>query len=89
MTTSQPASDSAHEPEEKDLGRRLAWRRTFLEVLGIGLVAAAFMVSWPLAEDPSLPATRPFLLLVGLLVLAAGLALKRRCSDRGSRRSEQ
>jgi hypothetical protein len=52
-----------------------------LEVMGIGLVVAAFMVTWPPPDDPSLPATRPFLVLVGLLLFSAGVALERRSSS--------
>jgi hypothetical protein len=89
MAPSHPASDSSYEAHEKSLRRRLAWRRTILEVLGIGLVAGAFMISWPPAEDPSLPATRPFLVLVGVLIFAAGLALERRHADRENRRSTE
>jgi hypothetical protein len=89
MATSQPASGTSYEAQERSLRRRLAWRRTILEVLGIGLVAGAFMVSWPPAEDPSLPATRPFLILVGVLIFAAGLALERRRADRENRRSTE
>jgi hypothetical protein len=85
---SPPASDSSYEPQERSLRRRLAWRRTILEVLGIGLVAGAFLVNWPPAEDPLLPATRPFLVLVGLLVFTAGLALERRYSHRNGRSDE-
>ena len=86
--TSQPVSDSSHESHATSLARRLAWRRIILEVLGIGLVMAGFMENWPPSEDPSLPATRPFLVLVGLLIFSAGLALERRHVDRGNRRSE-
>jgi drug/metabolite transporter (DMT)-like permease len=75
---SQSRSGSSHESQTTSLRRRLGWRRTILEVLGIALVVAAFMVNWPPSDDPSLPATRPFLVLVGVLVFAAGLALERR-----------
>ena len=68
--------DSSPESEEAGVARRLAWRRIVLEVMGIGLVVAAFMVTWPPSDDPSLPATRPFLVLVGLLLLSAGVALE-------------
>lgn len=72
--------DSSHEVETTGVGRRLAWRRIILETIGIGLVVAGFIVSWPPPDDPSLPATRPFLVLVGLLLFSAGLALERRAA---------
>jgi hypothetical protein len=76
MATTQSASDMLHEAQQRSLRRRLAWRRMVLETIGIGLVVAGVMVDWPSAEDPSLPSTRPFLILVGLLIFAAGLALE-------------
>ena len=70
--------DSPQELEEAGVGRRLAWRRIILEAIGIALIVAGFMVSWPPSDDPAVPATRPFLVLVGLLLFSAGLALERR-----------
>ena len=69
-------SESAQEVEAAGLARRLAWRCIILEVIGISLVATGLMVSWPPPDDPSLPPTRPFLVFVGLLICAAGLALR-------------
>jgi hypothetical protein len=86
---SQPVSDPSHDSQATSLRRRLAWRRTILEVLGIGLVAAGLVVNWPPSDDPSLPATRPFLVLVGLLIFAAGLALRRQHADRENQQSEK
>jgi hypothetical protein len=68
--------DSSPELQEAGFSRRLAWRRIVLEVIGIGLVMAGLMVSWPPPDDPALPATRPFLVLVGLLLFSAGVALE-------------
>ena len=87
METLMP--DSSHDLERTGFSRRLAWRRIVLEVMGIGLVVAGVMVSWPPPDDPSLPATRPFFILVGLLLFSAGAALEFRsarhehpCTDR-------
>ncbi|HJR78051.1 MAG TPA: hypothetical protein VJ805_13805 [Nitrospiraceae bacterium] len=74
----QPISDPVRDSQEAGLRRRLAWRRMVLETIGISLIVAGVMVDWPSAEDPSLPSTRPFFILVGLLIFAAGLALERR-----------
>jgi len=88
MATSQPVPDASEDPQERSLGRRLAWRRIILEVLGIGLITAGLMVNWPPADDASLPATRPFVVLLGLLLFAAGLALERRSAGTKRTRSE-
>jgi len=74
----QPISDTIRDSQEAALRRRLAWRRTLLEVLGIGLIVVGLMVNWPPSDDPSLPATRPFVILLGLLMFMSGMALKRR-----------
>lgn len=67
--------DSSHDVDEAGFSRRLARRQIVLEVMGIGLVVAGVMVSWPPPDDPALPATRPFFVLVGLLLFSAGVAL--------------
>ncbi|MET0514575.1 MAG: hypothetical protein ABW047_04510 [Nitrospiraceae bacterium] len=73
---------------ETSLGRRLAWRRIVLQVIGIALVVAGISVSWPPADDPSLPPTRPFLVLVGILIFIAGVGLERQSPNRQSEHSQ-
>ena len=75
MAASQPVPDLSADSEETGLRRGLTWRRTVLQVFGIGLIVAGLVVNWPPPDDPALPATRPFLVLLGILVFAAGLAL--------------
>jgi hypothetical protein len=87
MTESQPASDSSYELQERSLRRRLARRRTLLELLGIALIVAGLVVNWPPSDDASIPATRPFLVLLGVLTFAAGLALEHRSAGAEGTRS--
>ena len=81
--------DSSRGLEEAGVGRRLAWRRIILEAIGIALIVAGLIVSWPPSDDPAVPATRPFLVLVGLLLFSAGLALERRLTRHETNRSNR
>jgi hypothetical protein len=68
--------------ESAKLDRRFTVRRWLLEALGFCLIVVALMTdetilqAWSSLEDPSLLRARPFVLLIGLLVFAAGLALE-------------
>ncbi len=81
--------DASRELEEAGVGRRLARRRIVLEAIGITLIVAGLIVSWPPSDDPAVPATRPFLVLVGLLLFSAGLALERRLARHEANRSNR
>jgi hypothetical protein len=68
--------------ESPKLGRQFTVRRWLLEALGFSLIVVALTTDETILQalsaqqDPTLPHARPFLLLIGLLVFAAGLALE-------------
>jgi hypothetical protein len=71
-------SEKERKPESSDeqiaaILRRLSLRWKLLQGVGAALIALSLMVEWPLPSDPALPATQPFLLILGVLVFVAGL----------------
>ena len=68
--------------ESTKLSRQFTVRRWLLQALGLCLIVVALatdetvLQTWSSLEDPSLLRARPFVLLIGLLVFAAGLALE-------------
>lgn len=69
-------SEGFHRPHDSHLSKRLARRGTVLQVAGVLLMLLACAVEWAPPEDPALPPTRPFLLMLGLLVFVTGRVLR-------------
>jgi hypothetical protein len=58
--------------------RRLARRWRLLQVVGVALILLAVTEPWSSPADLTLPETRPFLLLLGIMVEITGLGMARR-----------
>ena len=69
-------TEELHRFHDLHLAKRLARRWTVLQVLGALLMLMACTVEWAPPDDPALPPTRPFLLMVGALVFATGRFMK-------------
>lgn len=54
----------------------LRWK--MLLSLGTALLALALLVDWPQETDPSLPEARLFLLLLGGIIIIAGIVIRAR-----------
>lgn len=61
-----------------DVSLRSTKRSILLQVLGVLLMILACAVDWAPPDDPTLPQTRSFMLLIGVMVGVTGLALLRR-----------
>ncbi len=70
--------EGVHQDRDRVLSPRLTKRCILLQVLGVLLMVLACTVDWAPTDDPTLPQTRPFLLLIGVIVCVTGLALMRR-----------
>jgi hypothetical protein len=55
------------------MSRRLSLRWKVLQGVGTVLIALSVFIEWPSSADPSLPQTSSFLLVLGALLLLAGL----------------
>jgi hypothetical protein len=70
--------EGVHQDRDRVLSPRLTKRCILLQVLGVLLMVLACTVDWAPPDDPTLPQTRPFLLLIGVIVCVTALALMRR-----------
>jgi len=70
--------EGIHQDRDRFLSPRLTKRCILLQVLGVLLMVLACTVDWAPPDDPTLPQTRPFLLLIGVIVCVTALALMRR-----------
>ena len=70
--------EGVHQDRDRYLSLRLTKRCIFLQILGALLMVLACAVDWAPPDDPTLPQTRSFLLLIGVIVCVTGLALMRR-----------
>lgn len=61
--------------EEKvpEMAQRISLRGTVMQALGAVLIAMGLFVDWPPSSEAGLPDTSSFLLILGVLVGAAGL----------------
>lgn len=55
------------------ISQRLCLRWKVLQGVGATLITLSIFIEWPALADASLPQTSSFLLVVGVLVLMAGL----------------
>jgi len=55
--------------------RKISLRWKALQALGAILIALSLLIDWPPQQDASLPDTSSFLVIVGALVVTAGLLL--------------
>jgi hypothetical protein len=70
--------EDAHQDRDRFVFQRLKKRYRLLQVLGAVLMILAYAVDWAPPDDPTLPQTRSFMLLIGVIVGVTGLALMRR-----------
>lgn len=70
--------EGVHQDRDRDFSLRLTKRCILLQVLGVLLMVLACAVDWAPPDDPTLPQTRSFMLLIGVIVGVTGLALMRR-----------
>ncbi len=63
-------------PEEAhETDRQIAMRWKVLQALGAILIALGLLIDWSPQQEASLPDTSSFLVIVGAVVMAAGLLL--------------
>ena len=72
------SDEGAHQDRDRLLFLGLTKRCILLQVLGAVLMILACAVDWAPPDDPTLPPTRSFMLLIGVIVCVTGLALMRR-----------
>lgn len=75
-----PETKEALQPSDKKavaMPRRLSFRWKVLQVVGVALIALAVFFDWPAPSNPSIPQTSSFLLVLGIVVLGAGLIAER------------
>jgi hypothetical protein len=70
--------EGLQQERDRDFSLRLTKRCSLLQVLGVLLMVLACAVDWAPPDDPTLPQTRSFMLLIGVIVGVTGLALMRR-----------
>ena len=70
--------EGIHQDRDRVLSPRLTKRYILLQVLGALLMVLACTVDWAPPDDPTLPQTRSFMLLLGVIVGVTGLASMRR-----------
>ncbi len=61
--------------EAHETDRKVSLRWKVLQVLGGILIGLGLFIDWPVAPEVNLPDTSSFLVIVGALVVAAGLLL--------------
>ncbi|MGE0644239.1 MAG: LPXTG cell wall anchor domain-containing protein [Nitrospira sp.] len=62
--------------EEKQItDQKISLRWKVLQILGGILIALGFFIDWPPPQEPTLPDTTSFLMVVGALIWMAGLFL--------------
>ncbi len=68
-------TQKAASPDEQVvmMSRRLSLWWKLLQIVGTVLIALSVFIEWPSSADTSLPQTSSFLLVLGALVLLAGL----------------
>jgi hypothetical protein len=69
------SDEGAHQDRDRLLSLRLRKRCLVLQVLGAVLMILAYAVEWAPPDDLTLPSTRSFMLLIGVMVCGTGLAL--------------
>ena len=67
--------EGVHQVRDRVLSPQLTKRCILLQVLGALLMVLACAVDWAPPDDPTLPQTRSFMLLIGVIVGGTGLAL--------------
>lgn len=67
--------EGVHQDRDRVLSPQLTKRCILLQVLGALLMVLACAVDWAPPDDPTLPQTRSFMLLIGVIVGGTGLAL--------------
>lgn len=70
--------EGLQQDRDRFLPLQLTKRSILLQLLGVLLMILACAVDWAPPDDPTLPQTRSFMLLIGVIVGVTGLALKRR-----------
>lgn len=70
------STEDVHQSGDSCLAKRLARRWTILQILGVWLMLIACAVEWAPPDDPALSPTRPFLLMIGLLVFVTGRVMR-------------
>lgn len=70
--------EGVQQDRDRVFSRRVTKRCILLQVLGALLIVLACTVDWVSPDDPALPQTRSFMLLIGVIVGMTGLALMRR-----------
>jgi hypothetical protein len=70
--------EGIHQDRDRVLFPRLTKRCILLQVLGVLLMVLACTVDWAPPDDPTLPQTRSFMLLLGVIVGVTGLASMKR-----------
>ena len=78
------STEDVHRSEDSCLAKRVARRWTVLQVLGVLLMLVACAVEWAPPDDPALPPTRPFLLMIGVLIFVSGRVIRREWSQNHS-----
>ena len=61
--------------EVHETDRKISLRWKVLQVLGGILIGLGLLIDWPAPQEADLPDTSSFLVIVGAVVMAAGLLL--------------
>ena len=73
MSTEREEKPRSSDKQCTNISRRLSLRWKLLQGVGVALIALSMFIEWPAPADTSLPQTSSFLLVLGILVLVAGL----------------
>lgn len=72
MSENEQKAGSSDEQSAR-ISRRLSFRWRLLQGIGAALIVLSIFIEWPAPTDTSLPHTSSFLLVLGVLLLMAGL----------------
>lgn len=61
--------------EDHDIERKISIRWKVLQVLGAILMALGFFIDWPPSQEANLLDTASFFLIIGALIMSAGLLI--------------
>ena len=70
--------EQAPDTTRRDTERRLSIRWKVVQAFGVLLIALGLFIEWPPAEEANVPDTSSFLIILGVLISAAGLLVARR-----------
>jgi len=73
MSSERDEEAGSSDEQAARISRRLSLRWKLLQGVGVALIALSMFIEWPAPADTSLPQTSSFLLVLGILVLVAGL----------------